>query len=138
MNAAATKMEYRIPPEPPRQEAPLPMPSMGGQWFNILGAVILAALFMCVIASAQVWLRLEIDNTYQKIDDYKIKNARLTADIEKLEAQFNSLQSFESIEKNLVEAGVVMRSPEQVFYVDPGRVTGALALTSNEPHKDPI
>jgi cell division protein FtsB len=137
MNAAATKMEYRNP-EPPRQETPLPMPSMGGQWLNILGAVILAALFMCVIASAQVWLRLDIDNTYQKIDDYKIKNARLTADIEKLEAQFNSLQSFESIEKNLVEAGVIMHSPEQVFYVDPGRATGALALTSNEPHKDPI
>lgn len=137
MNAAATKMECRNE-ETPRQEAPLPLPTMGGTWLNVLGAVILAVLLLCAVASAQVWLRLEIDNTYQQIDDYKIKNARLTSDIEKLQAQYNSLQSFESIEKNLTEAGVVMHSPEQVFYVDPNRATGSLALTSNDIQKDPI
>lgn len=137
MNAALKKQECHFE-EPQYQEAPLTLPTMSGQWFKVLGAVLLSAAFVCVVASAQVWLRLEIDNRYQQIDDYKIKNARLTAEIEKLQAQYNSLQSFESIEKNLSEAGVVMHSPEQIFYVDPSRAIGNLALTSNTKHNDPI
>ena len=135
MNAALKEHEY---PAVEYREAPVPAPSMAAQWFKVLGAVLLSAALFCTVASAQVWLRLEIDNTYQQIDSYKIKNARLSSEIEKLQAQYNSLQSLETIDSNLSQAGVSMHTPEEVFYVDPGRATGNLALTSNNAHNDPI
>ena len=120
------------------QEFAVPAPALAQQWFKVLGAVVLAALLVTAVAVTQVWMRLEIDQQYQRIDTYKIKNARLGSEIEKLQAQYNQLQSFEAIENNLSAAGVSMQTPEEVFYVDPSRATGNLALTSNYRTNDSI
>lgn len=98
------------------------------QWFKILGAVVLAAWFMTVIAVASVWLKLEIEQKYQRIDTIKIRNTALKQEIQKLEAELMELKSLEKIEQNVSGAGINMVRPTQVFFVDPSRGSGQMAL----------
>lgn len=98
------------------------------QWFKILGAVVFAAWLMTVIAVASVWLKLEIEQKYQRIDSIKIRNTALKQEIQKLEAELMELKSLEKIEQNVSEAGVSMVRPTEMFFVDPSRGSGQMAL----------
>ena len=106
--------------------------AVAGHWFKVLGAVVLSAWLMTVVAVASLWLKLEIDQKYQRIDSIKIRNVQLKTDIQKLEAEAMQLKSLEKIEENVAAAGVIMEKPNWVFFVDPNQARGQMAMGTSD------
>jgi hypothetical protein len=106
--------------------------AVAGNWLKVLAAVVFSAVFMTVVAVASIWLKLEIDQRYQRIDTYNVRNAEIGRENQKLEAELMRLQSYDRIQQDLTAAGVTMGMPTQVFYFDSSRSVGVSAIGAGE------
>jgi cell division protein FtsB len=105
---------------------------VAGSWLKVLATVAFSAVLMTVVAVASVWLKLEIEKRYQRIDAFKVKNTELARENQKLEAELMRLQSYDKIQQDLTAAGVTMSAPREIFYFDPNRAVGVTALSGND------
>lgn len=102
------------------------------QWVKVLFTVLFAAFLATLVAVSSVWIKLETDQKFQKIDAFRIKNSQLRDDISKLDASLSQLQSLGRVEADLAGAGITMELPHAVFFINPGASKGSLASGGGE------
>lgn len=128
MNAA---LKYNTNPAPPASLVTGDATD-DGQWMKVLGTIIFCACIATLAALASVWLKLEIDQKYQAIDEIKIKNARIRIELNKLEATASKLRSLDRVQADLAAAGVVMQLPTAAFFLDESSSSGYVAFTKDD------
>ena len=116
-----TSEDFALPGESSRLTA--------GQRGKMVIMFLMAVLMMTAVLVAQIWIKIDIDETYQGINQAKVKNAQLRDDIRKLDARLSEVQSYDVVDTFLKANGIVMGPPESVVYVAPSDVKTKVAIT---------
>ncbi len=101
-------------------EEPVNVTGAGGPKIrlNSIARTIIAAVCMTLCALYSLALRTQIDVESRTLDDLKVQSQQLDVKISQLQAEVESLKSFEHIEKVLMKNGVELTQPTRAFYID--------------------
>jgi len=81
------------------------------------GVLLIFAYLLTILGVYTVWLKMQIDCKYLKLDELKRQNYKLDVQISKLEADVDSLKSYDRIERVLKDSGYDMVVPDEAVYI---------------------
>ena len=84
---------------------------------KMAGVLLIFAYLLTILGVHTVWLKMQIDCKYLKLDELKRQNYKLDVQISKLEADVDSLKSYDRIERVLKDSGYDMVVPDEAVYI---------------------
>jgi hypothetical protein len=85
--------------------------------FRVAGYLLLFAFSLTLLGVYTVWLKMQIDCKYLRLDEIKKQNLQLDTRIKKLEAEVGTMMSYQRVERVLKEAGYEMYVPDEALYL---------------------
>lgn len=80
--------------------------------------IIVAALSITFFAVCAVWLQFRVEETYMKVEKIESKNRALGEEISRLEAEVESLMSFERIDRVVTDNNLGVKPPDRAFHIN--------------------
>jgi len=80
--------------------------------------VILGVFAATFLAIGMIWLQFHVEETYMQVENIESKNRNMGEDISRLEAEVESLMSYQRIDSVVRQYDLGVHPPERAFHIN--------------------